>query len=85
MRRAERAGAVVVDVVSAREILERDEWTCWLCGEAIDPAATFPDHGAASLDHVVPLSEGGDHGPANVRAAHFICNASRRAVFPESV
>ena len=30
-----------------------------------------------TIDHVVPLSLGGSHTPANVRAAHFMCNSRR--------
>jgi hypothetical protein len=30
----------------------------------------------ATLDHVVPLSERGDHSYANVRLAHYLCNAN---------
>jgi hypothetical protein len=27
------------------------------------------------MDHVIPLAKGGTHEPANVRCAHFLCNA----------
>ena len=32
---------------------------------------------ATSLDHVVPLSLGGDHSYANTRCSHWICNIRR--------
>lgn len=53
---------------------------CWLCGEWIDRSIPAPDPMSASVDHVVPLSEG-EHvdplDPAYLRPAHFGCNSSR--------
>ncbi|MFF4746803.1 HNH endonuclease [Streptomyces sp. NPDC001268] len=55
---------------------------CWICGDEIDYALT----GAAAqrgawgftLDHLVPLSRGGDLlDPANARSAHRRCNSAR--------
>ncbi|NEA63940.1 HNH endonuclease [Streptomyces sp. SID12488] len=33
-----------------------------------------PSPMAPTLDHIVPLARGGSHEPANVQAAHFLCN-----------
>jgi 5-methylcytosine-specific restriction endonuclease McrA len=33
----------------------------------------------ASMDHLVPLSKGGDHSWANVALAHRSCNSKRGA------
>ena len=33
---------------------------------------------AASLDHIIPLSQGGTHTYNNVQLAHFLCNISKR-------
>jgi 5-methylcytosine-specific restriction endonuclease McrA len=59
------------------EIFERDKWHCGICGKRIDRSRKFPDPRSPSLDHVVPLSEGGAHTRANSRAAHFGCNSGR--------
>jgi 5-methylcytosine-specific restriction endonuclease McrA len=32
-----------------------------------------------SLDHVIPLSLGGDHSMANTQAAHLDCNTRKQA------
>lgn len=60
-----------------REIFERDDWTCHLCGDACDQTARVPSSLAATLDHVIPVSLGGPHTRANVRCAHFSCNTRR--------
>jgi 5-methylcytosine-specific restriction endonuclease McrA len=54
--------------------MERDGWTCQLCLDPIDPALRVPDPMAATLDHVVPLAQGGSHSMQNLQAAHFMCN-----------
>jgi 5-methylcytosine-specific restriction endonuclease McrA len=58
------------------EIFERDGWSCGICGEPVDRALVSPNPGAATIDHVVPLSAGGPDTPENVRLAHFGCNAA---------
>lgn len=42
---------------------------CSLCGQAI----------ADTVDHIIPLSRGGDHSLANLRPACTSCNSSRGA------
>jgi 5-methylcytosine-specific restriction endonuclease McrA len=32
---------------------------------------------SASIDHLIPLSQGGGHVRANLRAAHRVCNVNR--------
>jgi len=59
------------------EIFERDGWVCQLCGQPVDPKLSAPDPGSASIDHVIPLSLGGDDTPANVQLAHFGCNSGK--------
>lgn len=59
-------------------IFERDGWVCQLCGEPVDREACWPDPGCATIDHIVPLSLGGEDSPSNVRLAHYGCNSSRQ-------
>ena len=75
-RRARKRGlgSVKVDRLA---IFERDNWTCQLCGGAIDPDCPWPDPGSPSIDHIVPISKGGRHAPSNVQAAHLGCNSSK--------
>ena len=55
---------------------------CWLCGHDIRYDITGRDAGkhpfAFTLDHLVPLTKGGDLlDPANARSAHRRCNSAR--------
>lgn len=59
------------------EIADRDRWICGLCGAVVDASLTYPHPESRSLDHVIPLSRGGEHAPGNVRLAHLICNTRR--------
>ena len=63
------------------EIYARDGWTCQmpdsLCpdGRAIDPALRFSQEPwQPSIDHIVPLRDGGRDCAGNKRAAHAHCN-----------
>ena len=59
-------------------VLERDGWVCQLCGAPIPRHARARDPRRGVADHVVAVSAGGAwHDPANLRAAHYGCNAAR--------
>jgi 5-methylcytosine-specific restriction endonuclease McrA len=75
-RRATKRGATVERVLR-RVVFERDGWRCQLCGLTVDRDAQVPAHRAPTLDHIVPLSAGGEHSYRNVQLAHFICNTRR--------
>lgn len=60
-----------------RSVFERDGWMCGICGTPVDPALLYPNLLSASLDHTVPLDQGGLHHLDNVRCAHFICNSRK--------
>ncbi len=61
------------------EIAERDRKICALCHGPVDMSLAVPHRQAPTVDHIVPLSEGGDDTPANVQLAHFTCNSSKGA------
>jgi 5-methylcytosine-specific restriction endonuclease McrA len=60
--------------IKAREIYERDEWTCKLCGLPVERKAKGKHPWKATLDHVIPLAKGGRHCKNNVQCAHWKCN-----------
>ncbi|WP_222842280.1 HNH endonuclease signature motif containing protein [Boudabousia marimammalium] len=59
-------------------------WTCWLCGDRIDPALSRRSRYGLTIDHVIARSDGGSDALTNLRPAHNECN-SRRQNRPPSV
>jgi len=69
--RSIRAGIV-------QTLLDRDGPNCGICETALDHSAG-PDHPVSTtIDHIVPMSEGGEFGHEtaieNLRLAHSFCN-----------
>ncbi|MGX1129944.1 hypothetical protein RKD49_002134 [Streptomyces glaucescens] len=63
----------------AREMYaRRDGWTCQLCGSEIPRRLVVNDDHNLAIDHVRPVAAGGTDHPSNVRAAHQVCERSRR-------
>ena len=52
------------------EVYARDGGRCHICAEPVP-------RDQASLDHLVPISAGGEHSMANVSLAHRACNSRR--------
>ncbi len=75
-RRARMAGVEHVPIIPA-DIFERDRWICGLCHRRIPKRLKAPHPMSASLDHIVPIADGGDHVPTNVHASHLRCNLSK--------
>jgi hypothetical protein len=81
-RARHRNRQVTGDGVTDEQILERDKWTCRIdqClyrSRRINPKYKYPDKRSASIDHILPLSLGGDDTQYNKRACHFGCNMAR--------
>jgi 5-methylcytosine-specific restriction endonuclease McrA len=75
-RRRARARLATAEKIDRQKVGERDGWRCF-CGKKIDPILKSPHPMSQSLDHIVPISDGGDHTYANVRIAHRLCNTRR--------
>jgi hypothetical protein len=68
------------DGISDDEILERDGWRCQIPGckrRPIRRDVSSPHPRSKSIDHIIPLSLGGDDTAVNKRAAHLGCNVAR--------
>jgi hypothetical protein len=64
----------IVENFTDLEIFERDSYICGLCDEDIDSSLRHPHRFAPSLDHILPVTKGGNHTRDNVQASHLICN-----------
>lgn len=66
------------DGYTIAEVAERDNWTCHLCGRKVPKKSPKSWHPMkASIDHIVPISDGGHDVRSNVRLAHLHCNIKR--------
>ena len=79
-RRRARLAEVEQEDIDPIKVYERDKWTCQVCGKRVrrKPEA-LRDPLMASLDHVIPIAEGGHHVYSNVRCTHLRCNLVRGA------
>ncbi len=59
---------------------DRDQWLCHLCGGKVrkSPGCASVEAGA-TIDHLVPIADGGTHTWDNVALAHRSCNIKRGA------
>jgi HNH endonuclease len=80
--RARRVGAQIVDTFTREQVFERDAWTCYLCNTVLDPEAPLFDPLSPTVDHVIPLAQGGDHSLANARTACLHCNSVKADHIP---
>jgi 5-methylcytosine-specific restriction endonuclease McrA len=74
----ERATAwgVTVRPINRWAIIKRDDSTCYLCHRKIGKRECV-------LDHVIPLSRGGEHSESNLRVACPPCNLRKGNRLPE--
>lgn len=75
-----RLKAAYVECVDPIKVFERDGWRCHLCGRHT-PRKLRGSYrpNAPELDHIVPLSVGGDHSYRNTACACRACNGAKGA------
>lgn len=76
-RRRMKLAQATVEVFDPMEVFDRDRWVCQLCNEPVDRDVEYPDPGYRSLDHIVPISKGGEHSRRNTQLAHLGCNVAK--------
>lgn len=69
-RRARKLNAPAVEKIDRASIIARDSSRCHLCGKKVHASDIH-------LDHLVPLSKGGEHTARNLAVAHSRCNMIR--------
>ena len=70
--------------INALSLFKRDNGVCWICGGQCDLNDYVTKNGYfvagdwyPSVDHIVPVCEGGEDSWANVKLAHRLCNTRR--------
>lgn len=76
-RHRARAHGVSYTPIRRLEVFNRDKWRCQLCGKRCDKTWTPGNPNAPELDHIIPLSKGGDHAWHNVQCACSECNGRK--------
>jgi 5-methylcytosine-specific restriction endonuclease McrA len=77
--RAKRRNATVEDFLS-KEIFERDGYICQLCSCKTRPNFKNSNHPLyPNLDHIIPLSKGGDHSKLNTQCLCRQCNIEKNS------
>lgn len=74
---AKRRGCAGSGTYTLTYVAERDGWSCHLCGERVDRRLPGTNEQGPTIDHLVPISDGGEDTAANVRLAHRSCNRRR--------
>lgn len=70
-RRRALLKAAFIEDVSLDELYKRDCGICGICGNLCNKLE-------ASIDHIIPLSKGGEHSYKNTQLAHRRCNSQKR-------
>lgn len=75
--------------ITLKKLYDRDKGRCWICGLQCDyndkeykGKTMIAGNMYPSIDHVVALSDGGQHSWDNVKLAHRICNTLRYFIPP---
>lgn len=76
-RRRALVASVASEPYSTSAVFRRDGWRCHICGRLTARERQVPDPRAPTIDHIIPLADGGDDTMRNVATAHFSCNSRR--------
>ena len=63
--------------INEKIVYLRDGWICQICRKRVNKALKHPNPMSPSLDHIIPLSQGGTHTYANVQLVHLTCNLTK--------
>ncbi len=63
-----------VEDINPRVLFEKDKGICQLCGLKINQNVEWPDPRSATIDHIIPVSEGGKNSYENAQLTCLKCN-----------
>ena len=64
-------------LIATATIYRRDAGRCQLCGQRVHKRFRYPHPESATVDHIVPITQGGRHAEDNVQLAHARCNLAK--------
>jgi 5-methylcytosine-specific restriction endonuclease McrA len=74
-KRKKQLNAGFVEDVTYDAIYQKDKGICQVCGLPVHPLKGIDNNWDGTVDHILPLSLGGEHSMANCQLAHRICNS----------
>lgn len=74
-RREKQIASTDTGDVSYERVYKRDKGICQICGMPVHSAKMSDDNWDGTIDHIIPLSLGGEHSLENCQLAHRICNS----------
>jgi 5-methylcytosine-specific restriction endonuclease McrA len=77
VNRRHRIRAAFIARVDLDYIYRRDRGRCGICRKRVNLSLRAPNPMCASIDHLIPIGDGGTHEPANVQLAHMVCNSRK--------
>ena len=76
-KRKTRIKECYVEPVSKFELFKRYGGKCAICGRKLNLDRLVPHPLAVTIDHIIPISMGGEHSYKNTQLACFKCNYSK--------
>ena len=64
-----------VEEVSYEVLYERDKGICQICGLPVHIDKFCDNNWGGTIDHITPLSVGGEHSMSNCQLVHRVCNS----------
>lgn len=85
-RRARKRGARKCETLDPIAVLERGDWVCYICGiETPKELRGTCEPNAPEVDHIVPVSAGGEHSFNNTACACRSCNNAKASMSLEEM
>ena len=73
--RDKQIAAGFVETVDYETLYKRDCGVCQICGMPVHPVKGIDNNWDGTIDHIIPLSNGGKHSMSNCQLAHRVCNS----------
>ena len=64
-----------IETVNIGVLFNRDGERCQICHRKLNLKREVPHPLAATIDHIIPLSLGGEHSYKNTQLSCFMCNS----------
>ncbi len=85
-RRSKMRSAIIDHDITLEKVVEKYNGICSICGKPTDwddvvfvNGKKYASRLYPSIDHIVPISKGGEHAWHNIQLAHISCNAAKGA------